>query len=228
MRGIKTRVDSLPDAEPSVFDQRHPDATFDGSSRDDYKWGTDGHDVMYGDGGTDVLFTGSPTAYDDTYVGIDRLYGGAGDDSLIASASSNTSLFAPATLLDGGSGDDTLWILPKVHGLFELLGGDGIDTFLIEGGDIVGLEGGSGADVFQFTSTFAGKANIADFQYGDQLIVDGAVSTRYHSNSNGVVEKVVITNAAGGEIQFDALPPRWVDTHLSAGSVGALAFDPWA
>lgn len=86
--------------------------------------GTNGRDVLKGDGGDDLLVGRQ---------GADRLVGLAGDDSLLGDAGHDR--------LAGGSGRDSL------------SGGAGFDTLLGERGHDL-LRGGAGADIFVFKGNF--------------------------------------------------------------------------
>ncbi|MFQ3786330.1 hypothetical protein [Halomonas sp. A29] len=81
------------------------------------------------------------------------VFGGAGDDTLIALDS--------GSLLHGGEGNDTL-----VGGMSDdqLYGGEGDDTLIIRGGNDV-LYGGVGDDLFIFEAGYQGNAVIKDFNH---------------------------------------------------------------
>ncbi|MBL0298049.1 MAG: hypothetical protein IPQ21_12920 [Betaproteobacteria bacterium] len=74
------------------------------------------NDVVWGNGGNDLLFGGNlqflfetveggatnPNLADITLNGRDEMYGGAGDDNIVFEADRG--------IIDGGTGNDTLWL----------------------------------------------------------------------------------------------------------------------
>ncbi len=108
--------------------------------------GTDGADDMIGDTGNDRLFSG---AGDDTVEGAggnDELRGGAGDDLLLGSDGADTLHGEDgADTLNGGAGDDALF----GHNSGDTLqGGAGNDALQGSSGEDI-LDGGDGDDVMQ-------------------------------------------------------------------------------
>ncbi len=81
------------------------DITIVGGTGDDILLASSGNDVITGGGGADYLWGGSGA---DTLTGggSDSLYGGAGDDTMVL----DLTEAAGATLIDGGTGQNTLQI----------------------------------------------------------------------------------------------------------------------
>jgi glucose/arabinose dehydrogenase len=113
----------------------------DGTDRASYASRTAGVVVTVGAGADD----GEPGEGDDVQAGVERVYGGAGNDRLIGDAS--------AQLLDGGPGADELYgmggkdFLDGGTGGDVLSGGDGADTadYAVRGARVV-VTIGTGAD----------------------------------------------------------------------------------
>ena len=91
----------------------------EGTAADEFLFGNDHANQLYGLGGNDVLDGGDGKDILSGGAGTDRLDGGAGDDILSGGAGTDT--------LDGGAGDDIL------------SGGAGTDR----------LDGGAGADIYR-------------------------------------------------------------------------------
>lgn len=140
----------------------------------------DGNQVLTweGDHGTDrVVFEGLDplptirlTDDDDVYrtpAGHDVIDAGAGDDTLYAFrgehdirlGDGNDEIWARHDAqIDGGAGNDTMHLDFGRNNVFDLVGGEGADTFSVENGG----------------SDHLSSATIADFQAGqDQLLVNG-------------------------------------------------------
>ena len=119
---------------------------------------------------------------------MDRLFGGAGNDTL-SGGSYDDQLFGEAgnDNLDGGAGDDTLQgdsgndVLSGGYGGDMLIGGTGNDA----------LTGGSGNDDFLFAAG-DGNNNTTDFVEGDRLI--------FQDFSTGDISQTVV----GGDTRFSA------------------------
>lgn len=147
---------------------------FIGTGFGDTMSGTSRPAAFRGEGGNDLLISGTAGGTMDGGDGVDTLtggqgaetlWGGAGDDSLDGAAGND--------VLDGGAGNDTLW---GGAGLDVLLGGDGADwLFGGDGADLMfdgagddGVLGGGGDDTI-----YASTGN--DVLYGDEGndILDG-------------------------------------------------------
>ena len=151
----------------------------------------DGADVLNGDAGDNVLDSG---AGDDTIsddLGSDNVYGGDGDDCIVA------ALDACSDVYDGGNGDDTVDYSAATMGILvdldtgqavgveigadllrdieEVLGGQGNDTFVLSD-DPASLSGGGGDDEFDFSerdNSGPGSYSIHDFDIGDRIRLAG-------------------------------------------------------
>ena len=108
------------------------DDTLYGTPNNDYMEGGEGADTLYGYAGDDTLYGGTKTSLrsDGTYVTSaserDRLYGGEGNDYLVA--------YNGYVKLYGGEGDDILVAdrgdnHPRALLTPSLTGGSGVDTF---------------------------------------------------------------------------------------------------
>lgn len=90
--------------------------------------GGDGDDLLFGDSGNDTLIGGH---------GFDQMFGGSGKDKLFSFRPEGPHLlidvpgdaaFDDGGFLDGGSGDDTLYVDPFFDGSLSADGGSGHDT----------------------------------------------------------------------------------------------------
>jgi Ca2+-binding RTX toxin-like protein len=134
----------------------------DGTPDDDVINSDIGSDTLYGGAGDDVLL-----AFGN---GFDQLFGDEGDDylyggdagNLMHGGSGNDYVFGGlmADKLNGDSGND---FLSGNGGNDKLSGGFGDDT-LVGGAGVDELVGGWGADVFRFTS-LDGIDTVSDFNY---------------------------------------------------------------
>jgi Ca2+-binding RTX toxin-like protein len=132
--------------------------TLTGDSGRDSLLGGAGHDYFYGGDGRDVLFGG---------CGGDTIYGGDGGDRLFGGGADGPS---PYNYLFGDDGNDVITGGTTV--LDYMFGGDGNDT-LLGARRFDTLEGGIGADSFQFASvaTLSDNPFVADFGDGDDRIL---------------------------------------------------------
>lgn len=130
-----------------------------GGGGDDWLAGEQGQDTLLGGEGNDSLYGGE---------GADWLAGGEGDDWLVGGQGSDT--------LDGGAGNDTLFgAFPEgLEGdVDHLNGGDGDDVLWLGPGDFG--HGGEGADTFnlaQWLDAGAGSVStITDYDASEDSIV---------------------------------------------------------
>ena len=178
-----------------------------GGAGDDAVRGGEGIDQVYGDAGDDSLFGDAGTGSNQTGQ---RLFGGAGRDSLFAFAPTASSENLTGDQLLGGAGSDFLYgnvrrdilvggagndyldadslagsgyvnnAAPDTNGASDTLLGEGGEDRLIGGGGDDSLWGGSGTDILD------GRAG-SDTQYG----------------GSGIDLFVVFTGAAGGDDVID-------------------------
>jgi len=107
------------------FDRKNINDNWQGGKQSDVMFGNGGHDMIRGGGGNDEIYGGT---------GRDTLYGDDGND-LIRGNEEND-------YIDGGAGDDRLY---GDEGMDNLLGGDGADS--LQGGDgMDALYGDAGND----------------------------------------------------------------------------------
>jgi 2',3'-cyclic-nucleotide 2'-phosphodiesterase (5'-nucleotidase family)/DNA-binding beta-propeller fold protein YncE len=161
---------------PETFEGTAGDDTISAGGGADTVSGGEGDDDLSGDNGRDLLSGG---AGDDTLSGgaaADTLEGGAGDDLLdggdagdvLRGGEGEDTLNGGDGLdrLEGGAGDD---LLRGGNGRDTLEGGAGEDT-LIGGAGADSLSGGEGADLFRFLEAGEGRARVADFAAGEDLV----------------------------------------------------------
>lgn len=122
-------------------------ATFTGSAADDFFKGTSASDTAYGEGGNDYLFGN---------WGRDSLYGGAGNDYLEANIEGPATI---ASVIDGGEGDDTLFVRLNANSRSAAIkGGAGVDHLTL-----VSLDGvlfGDSSTSFVLPKGARGSANL--------------------------------------------------------------------
>ena len=129
-------------------------ATIHGSDRDEWRWGSDGNDVILLYGGDDTCAGEDGDDFIFGHDGTDFLHGDAGND-----------------VLDGGAG-------------FDVLKGDGGNDTLVGEQFADELWGGLGADTFRFNSIGPGVAGnlLVDFKWweGDKIDLRG-IDAKAHS-----------------------------------------------
>ncbi|MGH8568124.1 MAG: LEPR-XLL domain-containing protein, partial [Gammaproteobacteria bacterium] len=189
-----------------------------------------------GEGGADELIgadsdstwildgPGSGSSDDATFTGVERVEGGAGDDTFVVLDASITTEVA------GGAGDDTLvgadadntWVITgedagalNGQGFVEienLTGGAANDTFIFAGGSISGtIDGGGGVNTFDYGSRTASVT--VDLEAGA---------------ATDVAAMVNVTRVVGGQGN-DTLIGRsedntWTVSGRNAGGVGSVEF----
>lgn len=151
-------------------------------------------DTIYGGGGNDDLFGDSGDDFLAGGLGIDQLYGGTGKDKLFSNHSTEDvsftiqtvadALFDTGGFLNGGAGDDTLYVDVFLNGALGLDGGD--DTDLIDFSNQhniwangtpsnlalnrLDLELGSGETTFGGQLTVVRVENVTGSEYRDQFL----------------------------------------------------------
>jgi Ca2+-binding RTX toxin-like protein len=161
-------------------------ATINGTSGNNYLYGTAYADSIYADSGDDTVYAGGGNDYVDGWYGNDYIDGGSGNDTLMGYYGNDT--------LDGWSGDDKLYgeaghdKLLGYDGNDQLYGGAGNDVVNGESGNDTlngggygynsyeydTLSGGAGADKFVLGESYSGAyytgggyATITDFYWGE-------------------------------------------------------------
>jgi serralysin len=177
------------------------DDTLNGSDEGDYMYGSSGDDLLLGNGGDDELlgYKGRDTmrggqGRDTVYYqdqGIDKIYGGDGDDDLTDSSvrctetSQSWRCFNDENVLCGGPGNDYL------DGWTKLFGGPGDDELYVwypYRGTRTTLDGGPGLD----TIKGAGSVDTIYAQDGerDEISCGGDKDTVYFDKGIDSVNSV--------------------------------------
>lgn len=148
----------------------------DGDQGDDYLDGDYGNDTLLGGNGSDQIYGGDGADYLDGGLDNDTIYGGAGNDTIFGGVGGND-------YLDGGDGDDT----------FVVEGASGVDTYV----------GGAGTD----TITFQDPSNASAYSYytvgissmsGIELIYNSTAKDAYISVYGAVsFANTALVNIAG-------------------------------
>lgn len=224
--------------------------TIDGGAGSDSLFGGDGSDVLTGGSGGDVLDGGAGTdrasytadtanlvinlagnsasggsATGDSFVSIENVSTGSGNDSIIGSAVSNTlSGGAGNDVIDGGAGNDTL------------LGGDGDDSLTGGAGNDT-LDGGAGTDLASYADqTVALSINLTSGAVaggtaaGDNLISIESIATGAGNDAltgnfaNNTLDGGAGDDVISGEGGNDIIRGGAGNDTMSGGS-GADAFD---
>eukprot|EP01030_Chromulinospumella_sphaerica_P028652 gene28652-29011_t len=156
-------------------------ATINGTSGVDELVGTSGADVISGLSGDDQII--------DTLGGADQLRGGDGNDILTIRREIGTVPGAHSVTLDGGAGDDDLYVhAPDLYGpvTATMIGGSGNDIFTIISTRTLILNAGIGLNTppvgsVQFVACAIGKAiTVQDTptlsRMLDRIVMDAAKS----------------------------------------------------
>ena len=152
-----------------VFDAADPNDDFDGN-----------RDTVFAGAGDDLVDASQATALQfPSTLGHNRIFGGRGNDELLAGQSDRLFGGDGDDILDSslGRGNNRLYGQAGKDIFFagegdRFFGGDGDDTFLItDGGDNL-LKGATGADVFWITTgeIISAPNTIADFEVGVDVI----------------------------------------------------------
>ncbi|QUJ75642.1 VCBS domain-containing protein [Sulfitobacter albidus] len=195
------------------------DAIFGGAGNDALS-GSDGNDVLSGGAGNDTLdggsgfdtasyaevtenlvvninFAGAQTvsaaAGTDTFVSIEGIRGGTGNDLLVGSAAGN--------VITGGTGNDRIFGL---GGSDSILGGAGNDLIEGSGGNDT-LDGGAGdADILSYFNSAGGVRVNLRFQGTEQNVLGGSGLDTFtgfedlYGSNNGA--DILVGNGAGNAL----------------------------
>ena len=164
-----------------------------GGSGDDVLFGGSGNDHLYGGSGNDILFGGSGDDYLDGGAGHDRLFGGSGNDIIKYDSSD--------FLVDGGDGIDFLITDNKNLSLDELLRNtDPNNGPIVQNVEVLI----SGDHALSLTDTAALK------QYGIVLGLDGDKETLTLTDAWTQQGDAFVNADAGLTIQVHGLTPETV------------------
>lgn len=158
------------------------DDVLHGGDGDDTLHGERGGDALHGEAGNDVMWA-SPIYNGYVDGSPDKLYGGAGNDTLYGSDGSdildggdgNDVIDAywmrgkASDVISGGAGDDIISAIKSV-----VDGGSGNDTIVITGNGST-LTGGAGADLFRFYLLSPPHAEVPSYQ-NPNLIRDFSIA----------------------------------------------------
>ena len=145
------------------------------------------------------LATGATNFAGESFINMENIDSGAGDDTLFGTASKNA--------MSGGDGNDLVF---GGGGKDKLSGGAGNDTLVGQGGDDQ-LRGNGGADVFRFEVPGDGLDRILDWDAGTDLLQIDA------SGFGG--------GLAPGALPLDRLVVHASDAATSAPGVGQFVFN---
>lgn len=234
---LNTNLTSDPEATSFRVEAGHGDDQVISGWTADQIFGGKGDDKIWAGGGDDYVSAGNHNDFVDGGTGNDILDGGAGDDivhggkgnDIIYGGSGNDFLYGTkgSNELYGGTGND--FLNSGLHRSF-LYGGDGDDTLqsdMRKGGDHV-LEGGFGADTFEFVGQLYSKQSmltISDFELGvDTFSIDGTSDQQFFDDYmlNGgdifvdTTAGVTIVLTGGDELRFEGLEEAdFIDHYLS-------------
>lgn len=128
---------------------------------------------LYGGNGDDILTLNTSRG---------KVYGEAGNDIITAGS---TSIYAPNSSFDGGSGDNIINI--NQYYISSIKVGDGNNTFNINTNCVAFIQGGAGDDTFNINASYSsvkidgkGGTNVVNGNISDSLIVNAV-------NANGGV-----------------------------------------
>ena len=203
--------------ELADWSEKHLENSSDG---DDWLFGGEGNDVLFGLGGNDHLYGGS---------GDDVLFGGSGNDHLYG-GSGNDILFGGSgdDYLDGGEGRDTLFggsgndIIKYDSTDFLVDGGDGIDFLITDNKDLTlddllrNTDPNNGPIVQNVEVLISGDhaLSLTDTaglkQYGIELGLDGDKETLTLTDAWTQQGDAFVNADAGLTIQVHGLTPETV------------------
>ena len=164
----------------------------DGANGNDYLEGGKGNDKINGGDGNDEIYGGDGNDVLTDYAGVNKLYGGAGDDSLGVSSQNNST---SSNELNGGEGNDMIYF--SVDGSNMAKGGIGNDQFIVYGGDNE-IFGEDGVDDF-----IIGKSYSEIFN-GINYVVNDAVSATTIHDFDPLAEKITLDGFDGESLdQFN-------------------------
>jgi Ca2+-binding RTX toxin-like protein len=159
-----------------------------GNQHDNHIVGNRGNNIIQGGDGDDVI---------DTAGGSDKVYGGLGNDILIASsalARFNDSTISTAAVLNGGAGDDLLVAATTDSHKVNMTGGAGADVFKFAGlsndngavrldAKILDLSARSGDDL-DFTQILKAGAHVTSASDLSAVYSGGNLTYNFASASN--------------------------------------------
>lgn len=217
--------DILPDLQDRTIYGTEEDDVLTGTSGNDSVLGGYGSDTLFGLAGNDTLEGAISNGYDSA---PDVLYGGEGNDRLAAGEGS---------YLDGGDGDDYLWLHSggdgtptllggagddTLHGAGEMDGGEGNDEFYVYGNAHV--TGGEGNDSYTFYLGASGEATLSGYEDGETISLSAY-------DSAAVVQEVLADGTGtlihiNNDYRHDTVLVEGLDRLLTAEELPEAYADP--
>ena len=209
--------------------------TLDSGGGNDFLAGGDGNDTIYGGNGDDNLFG---DAGNDTLVGeggVDQLFGGDGDDILVSHfrstltfgmESTADAIFDHGGFMDGGTGNDVLFVDTALDGALGIDGGGGTDRIDFNADlnvwfdgvpssvpfNQLDLETGNGTTALGGTLTVARVERIFGGDYRDKFLGNDEVNELRGRENNDILE------GRGGADTLDGGNGNDVAQYVSASS----------
>lgn len=184
----------------------------DGGAGDDLSYGGEGDDLLTDpDGGNDSLWGegGNDRLTIERHRSIgESLYlsGGAGHDIIRVSVTHPDPFSETTTAtVDGGSGDDVVWIRNRVSSVVDL--GDGNDRLIVDVIESHTVTLGAGNDVVELGGSGFGTITITDFatgEFGDQLNLGrslGMYGIQYDPEVNPFHSGAAALRQVGADVQ---------------------------
>ena len=149
---------------------------------------------------------------DSTFINIEGIMGGDGDDVVYMPSN---SVFAGDFYFEGGAGDDRLWVsaVSTLEGDFTFVGGDG-DDYMRGARGVDSYDGGTGIDTVSFF-------NIVVFAGRQQLFVDLRINEVTNDGYGNTETIIGVENITGASVLADTLHGNDFDNKIAGSNGGA-------